>query len=90
MFQVTSEGTTDLGNTIVTDSTILSNSKTFCALPGESGKVSATYQLAISFDGETFSEEELVYVYNSLCTECAVGGTCSLKVRNWSEFFIQS
>ena len=81
MLQVTSEGTNDLGNTMLTDSTILSNRKTFCDLPENPGKVSAIYQLAISFDGENFSEEQLVYVYDSLCIECTVGGTCSLKVN---------
>ena len=80
LLQVTADGVIDIPNIFQADSTILSNTRTFCILPIPAHTVSATYKLAISFDGENFSEETLVYVYDSSCIDCTLGQPCTMKV----------
>ena len=66
--------------TAFTESAIISNTKVICNLPTIAKKVFTTYHLALSFDGEMYSEETMVSVFDSVCIDCTVDGVCMIKV----------
>lgn len=47
-----------------------------------SGNTLQQYNISISLDGTTFSSPHTFTVYDSVCYQCDVTGSCHLKVRN--------